>query len=110
MPVVNVRMEYESQEPGAFTPTRFILEKSFTFNYIPTMECIIILKKDAINYINFKNVAFDPENGEYNTIMHTHENVERYYGSDPIKKMKPVLDRYKQFGWNITGSSIPNEK
>jgi hypothetical protein len=102
MPILNVKIIYESQEPDGFKSTKYHIRKTFEFNKLPEMECSIKLHDDAVRYLEFRDVVFDSRNGEYSITNYTTENVGRYYGNrgKADHLMGPILGRYKKHGWS----------
>ena len=94
-----VKILYTSVDaPGFFEDYTFSLEKCFTFKNMPVCNCRILIYKDAITYIDFRDPIYDPEMDLYTINMTTHENVERYH-ADTRENMDKVMKRYKKHGW-----------
>jgi hypothetical protein len=98
MSKLHVTIYYESVEPGGFPSTRFEMKKTFNIK-IPNIECKILLENDAIKYIRFKDVTYDPKNDEYYVVMYTSENVHRYYHGNAYEIMSKEIDHYKKHDW-----------
>jgi len=96
-----VRMLYTPKDPpGLNSAYDHLISKLFVFERIPVCNCKIILKDDAITWIDFLNPWFDPETGIYTVDMRTSEGVERYYQGDVTELMNNVMARYKKYKWS----------
>lgn len=102
METVQLTIDYESQEPGGITSTRFLLKKVLIIEKLPPYsECCILLENDAISNFHFRNPIYDPKTDTYYITNKSSEGVERYYHGNCAEIMKKVIDRYRKYNWIV---------